>query len=42
MNSGPVPHEITVTADGRSFEAVVRIDTPGGPGTTGTAASCSA
>ena len=29
MNSGPVPREVTVTADGRSFQAVVRIDTPG-------------
>jgi hypothetical protein len=32
MNSGPVPHEITVTADSRSFQAVVRIDTPGEAG----------
>jgi aconitate hydratase len=32
MNSGPVPHEITVAADGRSFQAVVRIDTPGEAG----------
>jgi aconitate hydratase len=29
MNSGPVPHEVTVTADGTQFRAVVRIDTPG-------------
>ncbi|HZR55039.1 MAG TPA: aconitate hydratase AcnA [Streptosporangiaceae bacterium] len=29
MNSGPVPREVTVTADGRSFQAIVRIDTPG-------------
>ena len=32
MNSGPVPYEITVTADGRSFQAAVRIDTPGEAG----------
>jgi aconitate hydratase len=29
VNSGPVPHEVTVRADGREFRAVVRIDTPG-------------
>src|SRR5499433_2905181 len=29
MNSGPVPREVTVRADGREFRAVVRIDTPG-------------
>jgi aconitate hydratase len=29
MNSGETPREVTVTADGRAFRAVVRIDTPG-------------
>jgi aconitate hydratase len=29
MNSGQTPHQVTVTADGKSFKAVVRIDTPG-------------
>jgi aconitate hydratase len=29
MNSGDVPRTVTVTADGREFQAVVRIDTPG-------------
>jgi aconitate hydratase len=29
MNSGPTPGEVTVTADGKEFRAVVRIDTPG-------------
>jgi aconitate hydratase len=29
INSGPVPREVTVVADGREFRAVVRIDTPG-------------
>ncbi|HEY2127590.1 MAG TPA: aconitate hydratase AcnA [Streptosporangiaceae bacterium] len=29
MNSGPVPREVTVRADGTEFQAVVRIDTPG-------------
>ena len=29
MNSGPVPREVTVLADGREFQAIVRIDTPG-------------
>ena len=29
INAGPVPAEVTVTADGREFRAVVRIDTPG-------------
>jgi aconitate hydratase len=29
MNSGPVPREVAVRADGREFRAVVRIDTPG-------------
>ncbi len=29
INSGRVPREVTVTADGRSFRAIVRIDTPG-------------
>jgi aconitate hydratase A / 2-methylisocitrate dehydratase len=29
MNAGEVPHEVTVTADDRTFQAVVRIDTPG-------------
>jgi aconitate hydratase len=32
MNSGPVPREVTVRADGREFRAVVRIDTPGEAG----------
>jgi aconitate hydratase len=32
MNSGPVPREVTVLADGREFRAVVRIDTPGEAG----------
>jgi aconitate hydratase len=29
LNSGGVPTEVTVTADGREFKAKVRIDTPG-------------
>jgi aconitate hydratase len=29
MNSGEVPREVTVAADGREFRAIVRIDTPG-------------
>jgi aconitate hydratase len=29
LNSGDVPREVTVTADGIAFRAVVRIDTPG-------------
>jgi aconitate hydratase len=29
INSGPVPRQVTVRADGREFRAVVRIDTPG-------------
>ena len=29
MNSGTVPREVTVLADGREFRAIVRIDTPG-------------
>jgi aconitate hydratase len=29
MNSGTVPREVTVRADGTEFRAVVRIDTPG-------------
>jgi aconitate hydratase len=29
LNAGTVPHQVTVTADGRRFPAVVRIDTPG-------------
>jgi aconitate hydratase len=29
MNSGQTPREVTVTADGKQFQAVVRIDTPG-------------
>jgi aconitate hydratase len=29
LNSGITPSEVTVTADGKSFSAVVRIDTPG-------------
>jgi len=29
MNSGDVPREVVVRADGREFRAVVRIDTPG-------------
>ncbi len=29
MNSGTVPREVTVRADGTEFQAVVRIDTPG-------------
>ena len=29
MNSGAVPREVTVRADGTQFRAVVRIDTPG-------------
>jgi aconitate hydratase len=32
MNSGPVPREVTVRADGQEFRAVVRIDTPGEAG----------
>jgi aconitate hydratase len=29
INSGTVPNEVVVTADGQEFRAVVRIDTPG-------------
>src|ERR1019366_7395004 len=29
INTGPVPREVTVSADGQEFQAVVRIDTPG-------------
>jgi len=29
MNSGITPNEVTVTADGKQFRAIVRIDTPG-------------
>jgi aconitate hydratase len=29
MNSGNIPNEVVVTADGQEFRAVVRIDTPG-------------
>ena len=29
INSGQIPAEVTVTADGREFRATVRIDTPG-------------
>jgi aconitate hydratase len=29
LNSGTAPSEVVVTADGRSFNAIVRIDTPG-------------
>jgi len=29
INSGKTPREVTVTADGRAFGAIVRIDTPG-------------
>jgi aconitate hydratase len=29
INTGPVPPEVTVSAEGREFRAVVRIDTPG-------------
>jgi aconitate hydratase len=29
INSGPVPREVTVRADGKEFRAMVRIDTPG-------------
>jgi aconitate hydratase len=29
INTGPAPREVTVSADGREFQAVVRIDTPG-------------
>jgi len=29
LNSGTVPSEVTVTADGQEFRARVRIDTPG-------------
>jgi len=29
LNSGQAPREVTVTADGKTFQAIVRIDTPG-------------
>ncbi|HVB46320.1 MAG TPA: aconitate hydratase AcnA [Streptosporangiaceae bacterium] len=29
MNAGQMPREVTVTADGKEFRAIVRIDTPG-------------
>jgi aconitate hydratase len=29
LNSGTTPHEVTITADNKTFTAVVRIDTPG-------------
>ena len=32
MNSAPVPREITVTTESRSFQAVVRVGTPGEAG----------
>jgi aconitate hydratase len=32
LNSGTVPGEVTVTADGKRFRAMVRIDTPGEAG----------
>ena len=32
MNSALVPREITVTAEGRSLQAVIRIGTPGEAG----------
>jgi aconitate hydratase len=32
MNSGNIPNEVEVTADGKHFNAIVRIDTPGEAG----------
>ena len=29
LNSGTIPNEVAVTADGKRFSAIVRIDTPG-------------
>ena len=29
LNSGIIPNEVVVTADGKQFNAIVRIDTPG-------------
>jgi len=29
LNTGPAPKQVTVTADGKSFQALLRIDTPG-------------
>ncbi len=29
INSGPIPNDLVVTADGKGFRAIVRIDTPG-------------
>jgi aconitate hydratase A / 2-methylisocitrate dehydratase len=29
INSGNIPNEVTISADGKEFRAVVRIDTPG-------------
>jgi aconitate hydratase len=29
MNAGSTPREVTITADGKQFQAIVRIDTPG-------------
>ena len=29
LNDGAIPKQVTVTADGKSFKAIVRIDTPG-------------
>jgi aconitate hydratase len=29
LNSGTIPNEVVVTADGKKFNAIVRIDTPG-------------
>jgi aconitate hydratase len=29
LNNGLIPNEVVVTADGKSFSAIVRIDTPG-------------
>jgi aconitate hydratase len=29
INSGETPHDVTVSADGKEFSAIVRIDTPG-------------
>ena len=29
LNSGTIPNEVAVTADGKQFNAIVRIDTPG-------------
>ena len=29
LNDGSIPNEVVVTADGKQFDAIVRIDTPG-------------